>query len=103
MYIKDLTLSYDKTSKREVFPAHAMKTYTGSSSIVPLILNLATIRKQVFTFHNLAGTFILPGKNLHTHWTGGWVGSRVGLDILLKMEIFLHSKQWNQKLPRPQT
>jgi hypothetical protein len=47
MYIKDLTLSYDKTSKGEVFPAHAMKAYTGSSSIVPLILNLATIWKQV--------------------------------------------------------
>jgi hypothetical protein len=54
MYIKDLTLSYDKTSKGEVFPAHAMKAYTGSCSIVPLILNLATIWKQVVTFHNPA-------------------------------------------------
>jgi len=71
MYIKDLTLSYDKTSKG-VFPAHAMKAYTGSSSIMPHILNLATIWKQVATFHNPAPLPSQERTSIPTEQEAGW-------------------------------
>jgi len=73
MYIKDLTLSYDKMSKGEVFPAYAMKTYMGSRSIVPLILNLATIWKQAVTFHNLAPLLSQERTSIPTEQEAGWV------------------------------
>ena len=50
--------------KGKVVPDHAIKAY-GSGGIAPLILNLSIRRRS-------------PG----THWMGGWLGSRAGLDAL---------------------
>jgi len=74
MYVKGLTLAYDKMSKGEVFPAHTMKAHMGSSSILPIILNLATIWKQVVAFHNPAP---LPSQERTSRRLGGlwsWSG-----------------------------
>jgi len=68
MYVKDLTLSYDKMSKGEVFPAHAMKAHMGNSSILPIIFNLAIIWKQVVAFHNPAP---LPSQERTSRRLGG--------------------------------
>ena len=49
------------------------------------------------------GTFILPDKNLSTQWTGGLVGSRAGLNIQEKTDIFCPCQESNPILSSPQT
>jgi hypothetical protein len=34
------------------------------------------------------GRFITRERALGTHWTGGWMGSKVGLDMVLKKKMF---------------
>jgi len=65
----------------KVFFIHAMRTYRGSISLSPLILNLGIIWRQVIN--------ITPSPS--TSWTEAWKllnrrlgGSRAGLDILVK-------------------
>jgi hypothetical protein len=55
---------------------YTMKTDGGSRGIDPLIPNLGTKWGWVFDF--TPGRFT-PGKNLGTHWIGGWVGPRASL------------------------
>jgi hypothetical protein len=54
-----------------------MKTYKGSGFIVPRILTSALDE----------GEWLVSGPsrlNPSTHWTGGWVGPRAGLDDVEK-------------------
>jgi hypothetical protein len=41
-----------------------------------------TLALQWLTSH--PGRFFSPGNNPGTHWIGGWVGPRAGLDVLEK-------------------
>jgi hypothetical protein len=38
------------------------------------------------------------GKNFTTHWIGGWVGPRAGLDVSEKWSIYCHRQESNQSL-----
>ena len=53
-----------------------MNAYKGRRGTVPLILTSA-----------LAPAALPLGKNPGTHWMGGWVDPRTGLDIMEKMKI----------------
>jgi hypothetical protein len=37
------------------------------------------------------GRALLPGKNPGTHWIGGWVGLRAGLDTEVEVKILFAS------------
>jgi hypothetical protein len=64
----------------KVIPGHATKAYRNSRSIAPPILNLDTRWRWVasFTPRKLHPRKIITG----THWIGGWVGPRAGLDAI---------------------
>jgi hypothetical protein len=69
---------------------HAMRTYWGSGSIAPRILNLGTRWRWVvsLTHRPLYPEERTPG----THWVGGWVGPRTGQDAVVK-KIILSPRQ----------
>jgi hypothetical protein len=55
-----------------------MKTYGGSEYIDPRILDRSALRPGRST----------PGKELPgTHWIGGWIGPRAGLDDVERRKI----------------
>jgi hypothetical protein len=59
---------------------HAMKTYCGSGGIAPRILNLGSRWKRVVSFTPRPLYFML--RALGTHWIGGWMSPRAGLDTM---------------------
>jgi hypothetical protein len=42
-----------------------------------------------------------PGERTGTHWTGGWVGPRVGLEAVEKINIFCACWESNPGRPAP--
>ena len=62
-----------------------MKTYWGSESTVPLIIDLSLdeISGQP---HALA--FFFPGKIPDAHWGGVWVGLEAGMDVVEEAKIY---------------
>jgi hypothetical protein len=62
-----------------------MKAYCGSGGIAPRILDLGTRWRWVVSFmlRPLYPGEIVPG----THWIGGWMVSRTGLDAVVKRKI----------------
>jgi hypothetical protein len=62
-----------------------MKTYWGNEGIVPRILNLALDGGEWST--SRYGRFNSLKRVLGTHWIGGWMGSRAGLDTEVKRKI----------------
>jgi hypothetical protein len=66
---------------------HAMKAHWGSGGIAATILNLGT-RRRVVSF--TTGPLFHQGKISGTHWIGGWMGPRAGLDAV-----------GNRKIPGP--
>ena len=64
----------EEQDTRTLFPALAVKAYSGS--IDPLILNLGTTRKSTV---NITTPTVLPArKKPSTHLIGGWVGHSAG-------------------------
>jgi hypothetical protein len=56
-----------------------MKTYGGVDVETPCFLDLGTSSRGVVSFTPRRFT---PGERaLGTHWIGGWVGPRAGLDM----------------------
>jgi hypothetical protein len=65
---------------------HAMETW-GNGGIAPQLLTSA------LDGGGMAG-FIPRGNSPGTHWIGGWVGHRAGLDTVERRKI-LHSRELN--------
>jgi hypothetical protein len=64
---------------------HAMKTYWGSGGIAPRILDLGTRWRSVSVSRPSRFT---PGERASdTHSTEAWVGSRAGLDTVVKEKV----------------
>jgi hypothetical protein len=62
-----------------------MKTYWGSESIAPRILDLDTRWRSVVSF--TPRPLYPQGKATGTHWIGGWMGPRTGLDAVANRKI----------------
>jgi hypothetical protein len=62
-----------------------MKTYWGSGDIVPRILNLGTKWNCMVSF--MPVRFTTGDRAPVTHWIGGWVGPRAGLDAVDNRKI----------------
>jgi hypothetical protein len=62
---------------------HAMKAYCGSGSIAEPILST---RHEMWSASR-PGRFTPWGRSPFTHWIGGWVGPRAGLDMIVKRKI----------------
>jgi len=62
-----------------------MKTYWGSGSIAPCTLHLLTRQRGVVSF--TSRRLYLGVRTLGTHWRGGWVGPRDGIDAVVKGKI----------------
>jgi hypothetical protein len=66
-----------------------MKAYWRSGGIAPHILDLGTRWRWVVSFTPPAT--LPPGKAKspwYTHWIGGWVGPKAGLDAVVKRKTF---------------
>jgi len=61
---------------------HAMKAFWASGGIAPWILDLRTRWSLVVSF--TPRSFYLQGKSPGTQWIAGWVGSRSGLNAVVK-------------------
>jgi hypothetical protein len=59
---------------------HAMKAYWESGGIAPRILNLGELSASC------RGRFISGEISPGTHWIGGWVDRRAGLDAVAKIK-----------------
>jgi hypothetical protein len=59
-----------------------MKAYWRSGGIAPRILELDTNRGECSASH--PSRFTLRERAPGTHWIGGWVGPRTGLDAVVK-------------------
>jgi hypothetical protein len=62
-----------------------MKTYWGSGGIAPRILDSALDGGEWSA--SRPGRFTPMGRAPGTHWIGGWVGPRAGLDAVVKRKI----------------
>jgi hypothetical protein len=81
VYILTFCLFSDMGGK--VVPVHhAMKTYWGCGGIAPHIIALAVDGGEWLV--SRPGHFIPRVRVPGTHWVGGWVGPRAGLDAALK-------------------
>ena len=88
----------NKKVKDEAIPVHPMKVYRGSRSIAPLILNSSIILRSVVNFTPRP---LYPRKNnAGTHWIGGWISFRAGLEIL-KRKISCPGRASNPGSPGP--
>ena len=76
----------------KVFLVHTMQAYKGTRSIAPFI-NLAVDRGEWLTVHPSCST---PGKDPSTHWIGGWVDHRAGLDATKNRKISCHYGDLNR-------
>jgi len=61
----------------------------GSGGIALRILNFSTRCRSVVSF---MPWLLHPTKRTDTHWIGGWVGSRAGLDVVVKKKIPVPSR-----------
>jgi hypothetical protein len=64
---------------------HAIKAYWGSAGIAPRILT--SVLDGVEWSASRPGRFIPRERAPSTHWIGGWVGPRAGLDAVVKIRI----------------
>jgi hypothetical protein len=64
----------------------------GSGGIAPLILDLGTRWKWVVSF--TPGRFAPRERAPGTHWIGGWVGPRAGLDAVVKRKFQAPAGTW---------
>jgi hypothetical protein len=70
---------------------HSLKAYWGSGGIPPRILDLGTRYSWVVGFTP-------RGRAPGTHWIGGWVCPRAGMDAVMKREIptpYRDSNPWS--------
>jgi len=65
-------------------PVHTMKTYGGSRGIVPLILNVGTKWRWVFSF---TSQLLYPHERSQFSLNRGWVFTIVRLELLAKRKI----------------
>jgi hypothetical protein len=63
---------------------HAMKKYSGSGGANPLILSLSIRWIRVAIFMPRPRPLCTRSKSHDTHWVGGWVCPRAGLDAVAK-------------------
>jgi hypothetical protein len=54
----------------------------GSAGIAPTFLTLALYRIKLSGKFHVLNVLSPPGRISSTHWTGGWVGLRAGLDAV---------------------
>ena len=67
-----------QVTKDKVFPAHAMNAHRERRGAAPLIHNLGSRWRWAVNF---APRSLCPReRNPGTHWIGGWVGPRAGMD-----------------------
>jgi hypothetical protein len=84
--------TYLKGNSEPVIIKKHMKTYWGSGSIAPPFLTSALDGGEWLASCLCRFT---PGEGAcGTHWIGGWVGPRVGLDTVEKRKI-LHCQELN--------
>jgi hypothetical protein len=76
---------YHAIRRYRIIKQHTITTDWWSGGIAPRILNLVTRWRQVVSFTHFTPSERTPG----THWIGGWVGPRAGLDAVAKREKFL--------------
>ena len=69
-------------SKDKVVTVHALKACRGSRGTAPLIFNFGSEYRWVINF--MIQPLYLWAKIPGTHWIGGLVGPRTGLDVLGK-------------------
>jgi hypothetical protein len=73
--------------------APSLKAYFGSEGITPRILDLGNKWKSVISFTSRTTRKRAP----RTHWIGGWVGPRAGLDVVVKRKT--PSTCWDSNPP----
>lgn len=78
----------------KVVPVQSMKAY-GWLEVAAFIFNLVARRTSIGQLHTLVP--LHPGKETPTHWTGGWVGPRSGLDSA-RREDFLPLSEIDPRL-----
>jgi hypothetical protein len=88
----DHTDGSSSKAKDQTFPSARQEGTWGNGGIVPLILKLRTKWMWIVSFTTQP---LYPrGKSLDTHRILGWVGSRAGLDALVKWEISFLPRNW---------
>jgi hypothetical protein len=90
-------LGFLACSESELTWHHYVKMYWGSGGSTPGILNLSARWNWMvsFTLRHFTPRKKAPG----THWIGGWVGPRAGLDAVAKRKI--PSSSWELSAGRP--
>jgi len=78
---------------RQVSSVYDVNLYRGRRGTAPHLLSPGTSGGEWLTSGH--GRFT-PGKNLGTHWTGGWFDPRPVLHALKKKTIFFSQRDWNQ-------
>jgi hypothetical protein len=74
------SIQHIKLKKGQIVPVYTMKAYRRNRGLAPLIFNLAFSGSESLAL--CLGHFTPPGRNLNTHWIGGWMVSRAVLDTL---------------------
>jgi hypothetical protein len=83
-----------RTNKGKVIPLHAMEAPGGKEVQLPLILNLCTRWGWVVSI--TPRPRFTPGERTPvTHWIGGWVDHRAGLDAEARGKILCHCRGSN--------
>jgi hypothetical protein len=87
--------------KVKLFPCltkhHAIKTYWGSGSLAPRILDLGTSGGE---WSDSRPSRLTPRESApRTHWIGGWVGARAVLDAVVKRKIPSPRRERNPRIP----
>jgi hypothetical protein len=78
---------------------HAMKAYWGSESIAQCILASAVDGGKWSV--SRPGRFTPKERDPGTHWIGGWVDPRTGLDTVVNRKIPSHCRDSNHRSSRP--
>jgi hypothetical protein len=73
---------WERYVQRKSSPCFFMKAYRGSENIAPLILHLSTNME-------MSGQFNAPTANPGTHFTGGWVGPGIGMNVLFQFQFWV--------------
>jgi hypothetical protein len=71
-----------------------MRAYWGSGVIAPLIFLTSALDGGEWSA-SLPGHFTPRERAPGTHWIGGWMGSRAGLDAVVKREIPIPRRESN--------
>jgi hypothetical protein len=75
---------------------HTMKTYCGVEAELPAFLTSALVGGWSAS---RPGRFTPGERAPGTHWIGGWVGPRAGLDTIVKRKIFGPCQESNPRTP----